>query len=168
MNIPVRTKKKTEINNRRKLVAQYTLNRLDQTDIAEKLGVTQGTISNDLKALNKQWLEAAQDDISQIKARELAELDFMELDAAITIQKLKKDGDYSKALRYAGHRLDIKRDRAKMLGLYEPEKVELDANIKGELEGARELLQSTIAGIASRFRAEELLDQTEQQASDSS
>ena len=54
-----------------------------------------------------------------------------------------------------------------MLGLYEPEKVELDANIKGELE-ARELLQSTIAGIASRFRAEELLDQTEQQASDSS
>lgn len=133
MNIPVRTKKKTEINNRRKLVAQYTLNRLDQTEIAEKLGVTQGTISNDLKALNKQWLEAAQDDISQIKARELAELDFMELDAAITIQKLKKDGDYSKALRYAGHRLDIKRDRAKMLGLYEPEKVELDANMKHDI-----------------------------------
>ena len=168
MNVPVSTSKKTKITNRRKQVAQLYLNKVEQTDIAAKLGVTQATISNDIKALNKEWLESAISDICQIKARELAELDFMELDAAITIQKLKKDGDYSKALRYAGHRLDIKRDRAKMLGLYEPEKVELDANIKGELEGARELLQSTIAGIASRFRAEELLDQTEQQASDSS
>lgn len=47
------------------------------------------------------------------------------------------------------------------------QKHEVNANINFDLEGARELLESTIAGIASRLRAEELLDQTEQSASDS-
>lgn len=125
MRVPVTTSKKTEITNRRKQVAQLYLNHVQQCDIAEKLGVSQGTISGDLKALNKAWLEDAKGDIAQIKARELAELDYMELDAAATIQKLKKEGDYSKALRYAEHRLNIKDRRAKMLGLYEPDKIDV-------------------------------------------
>lgn len=48
------------------------------------------------------------------------------------------------------------------------QKHEVNANFKIELEGARELLQSTIAGITSRLRTEDILEQTEQQTSDSS
>ena len=130
MNVPVSTSKKTKITNRRKQVAQLYLNKVEQTDIAAKLGVTQATISNDIKALNKEWLESAVSDICQIKARELAELDFMELDAASIFQKLKKEGDYAKALRYADLRLGIKDRRARMLGLNEADKFQLDGNMK--------------------------------------
>ncbi|MEN6290687.1 MAG: phBC6A51 family helix-turn-helix protein [Methanobacterium sp.] len=48
------------------------------------------------------------------------------------------------------------------------QKHEVNANFKMELEGARELLESTIAGIASRLRTEEVLEQTEQSAGNSS
>lgn len=48
------------------------------------------------------------------------------------------------------------------------QKHEVNANFKMELEGARELLESTIAGIASRLRTEEVLEQTEQQTSNCS
>lgn len=46
------------------------------------------------------------------------------------------------------------------------QKHEVNANFKLELEGARELLQSTIAGITTRLRTEELLGETERQTSD--
>ena len=145
MRVPVTTSKKTEIANRRKQVAQLYLNRVgDQTAIAEKLSVSQGTVSNDIKALNKAWLEDAKSDIAQIKARELAELDFMELDAAAVIQKLKKEGEYSKALRYAEHRLSIKKARADLLGLNNPKKVELDAKMKHEVNNPAEMTEEEL------------------------
>ncbi len=42
------------------------------------------------------------------------------------------------------------------------QKHEINANIKGELEGARELLAGRIAGIASRLRANELLEKPDE------
>ena len=116
MNVPISTSKKTKISNRRKQVAQLYLNKVEQLDIAAKLEVSQATISNDLKALNKEWMEDAKGNIAQRKARELAELDFMELDTSSLIQKLKKEKDYKLALKYSEHRLSIKKMRADWLG----------------------------------------------------
>jgi len=42
------------------------------------------------------------------------------------------------------------------------QKHEINANIKGELEGARELLAGRIAGIASRLRTNELLEKPDE------
>lgn len=139
MHVPVSTSKKTKITNRRKQVAQLYLNKVEQLDIAAKLDVSQATISNDLKALNKEWMEDAKGDIAQIKARELAELDFMELDAAALVQKLKKENDYKQALKYSEHRLNIKKMRADLLGLDNPKKVELDANMKHDIKRPEEM-----------------------------
>jgi len=47
------------------------------------------------------------------------------------------------------------------------QKVELDANIRGELDGARELLASRIASVASRVRKDELSGESDEQTGSS-
>jgi hypothetical protein len=81
-------------------------------------------VSNDVKALKKEWCEEAKEDISLLISRELAELDRMELESAGQYQAAKKAGKDNIALRYADHRLDIKDRRAKLLGLDKPIKIE--------------------------------------------
>jgi transposase-like protein len=48
------------------------------------------------------------------------------------------------------------------------QKIEVDANIKGELDGARELLASRIAGISTRIRAARLSEESDGQTGPSS
>lgn len=103
---------------------------MQQTEIAEILGVTQGTISNDIRALNKQWIEESQVDISEKKSRELAELDLMELEAVVMYQKYKKENNSKEANKWYKSRLDTKKMRADILGLMHPQKIELEGNMK--------------------------------------
>lgn len=149
----VGSKKQTEIANRRKLVAIYTLKRMSQEDIADKLGVNQSTISRDLDFLQKQWLAAAQSDISKIKARELAALDLMEFEAAAMINTLLSDKknkngesegkkDVGMALKYSEHRLKIMGRRAEMLGLYEPTKLDVNEGKKEEIPLTPQVVQA--------------------------
>ena len=49
-----------------------------QADIAGFLGISQSTVSNDLKALQGQWLQSALLDFDEAKARELAKVDRLE------------------------------------------------------------------------------------------
>jgi hypothetical protein len=49
-----------------------------QTEIAAELGLSQATISTDLKALQGEWLQSALLDFNEIKARELARIDKLE------------------------------------------------------------------------------------------
>ena len=58
--------------------AELYLRGVYQSDIAAELGVTQGTVSNDLKALYKRWQESALIDINEAKSRELARIDELE------------------------------------------------------------------------------------------
>lgn len=156
------SKKQSDINHRRKLVAAFRLNHVNEDDIAIQLGVSQSTISRDIEVLNKKWIDDSQQKITQIKARELAELDYMELEAAKIIQRLLtqnkkaatqfKEKDLNMALRYSAHRLDIKDRRAKMLGLYEPTKLEMndvtdkdEAPLTPEVVAARHELLKAIA-----------------------
>jgi|GEM_PF-4081873 len=48
------------------------------------------------------------------------------------------------------------------------QKLEVDANIKGELDGARELLASRIAGMSTRIRADRLPEESNGQTGPSS
>lgn len=49
-----------------------------QVDIAAELGIDQSTVSRDLKALQKDWLNSALRDFDELKAQELAKIDRLE------------------------------------------------------------------------------------------
>jgi transcriptional regulator with XRE-family HTH domain len=66
---------------RRRQVAQLYSRGLSQVEIAERLGVSQPTVSNDLKVLRAEWLPSALTDFNQAKAQELAKIDNLEREA---------------------------------------------------------------------------------------
>jgi len=52
-----------------------------QATIAERLGLTQQTVSNDLKAIRNDWLASSLRDFDELKAEQLAKLDYVETQA---------------------------------------------------------------------------------------
>jgi hypothetical protein len=62
---------------RRKIADLYLQGWL-QTDIAEELGMSQATISNDIKALQAEWVASAKVDFATARAQELAKIDRLE------------------------------------------------------------------------------------------
>jgi len=62
---------------RRRIATLYLRGKL-QTEIAEELGINQSTVSRDLKALQKEWLEDTKIDFDKAKAREIAKIDNLE------------------------------------------------------------------------------------------
>lgn len=66
------------ILNRRQNVAKLYLEGNTQTEISTKLRVSQATISSDLTAIRKQWLEKSVRDFDTRKSEELAKLDALE------------------------------------------------------------------------------------------
>jgi len=67
------------IANRREKVAAAYLRGDTQNTIAISLEVDQATVSRDLTALRKAWMQSALVDINEAKARELAKVDNLEL-----------------------------------------------------------------------------------------
>lgn len=118
--------KNAEINERRRKVAAFTLNKYEQQDIADLLGVHQSTISRDIAFLNKQWLAATENDIKKMKAREVAELERMERDAAAMYVTAKNSDRPKDAVAWMEERLKIKDRRAKLLGLDTPIKLDVE------------------------------------------
>lgn len=51
-----------------------------QVSIGEALGLTQQTVSNDIKAIQKRWLASSLSNLSERKAKELAKVDALELE----------------------------------------------------------------------------------------
>jgi hypothetical protein len=49
-----------------------------QAEIAEELGLSQSTISNDLASLHQEWIKTAVSNFDEVKARELARIDQLE------------------------------------------------------------------------------------------
>ena len=62
---------------RRKIALLYLQGNL-QSDIAREVGVSQATISRDLKVLHEHWLAEANVSIKAAKAKELAKIDALE------------------------------------------------------------------------------------------
>ena len=76
-----KTSKRTELASRRKEVAQLHIQGYTQTKIAERLGVSQATISGDLKIIEKQWRADAVRDFDLCRQHELQKLALIEQEA---------------------------------------------------------------------------------------
>jgi hypothetical protein len=67
-----------EVQQRRTTVARLYLQQRTQEEIARQVGVDQGTICRDLKAIQGEWQRQRLDDFHQAKLRELAGIDRLE------------------------------------------------------------------------------------------
>jgi IS30 family transposase len=63
---------------RRKAIAEKYLSGLIQWEIARDLNLNQGTISRELKALRREWMERKSGAFEQFQAQELARIDALE------------------------------------------------------------------------------------------
>lgn len=135
---PVDTEKALEIAERRRVVASLVAKRMPQVQIAKALGVSQPTIASDIKAIKAAWLEEAKQDVEVVIARELAELEDMEDDAA----QAQSDPVWFEK------RLKVKERKAKMLGLDAATKSEIAGKNGGPIEFA-----DTRSALAARLTA---------------
>jgi len=76
---------------RRIKVAKYFAQGLTQLEIGEKVKVDRSVVSRDLKALEKEWIEAAVDEIAQYKAKEIIKINNMEREAYEAWEKSKRE-----------------------------------------------------------------------------
>jgi predicted transcriptional regulator len=77
-----RTKNETiSLARRRAAVADLYIQGCYQADIAQQLGVSQPTVSNDIKAIQKEWRASAIRDFDILRERELQKLDRLEREA---------------------------------------------------------------------------------------
>lgn len=74
-------KKRAElgVTGRRKEAARLYLEGHTQAAIGERLGVNQSTVSRDLDAVRQEWKDNAVHDVGEVKAKELAKLDALEV-----------------------------------------------------------------------------------------
>jgi len=114
----VSAQKRTEIEHRRRQVAQLYLRKVTQEEIAQKLGISQPTVSRDIYYLSQRWQQEALGDMDGRRGRELAELEEMERDCAMQFANAKD-------ARWLSQRLRVKERIAKMLGLDAPRLVDL-------------------------------------------
>jgi len=84
-------KKKQDIQNRRKVVAELYLKGWFQADIAKEFGVTQQQISHDLKVIYRLWRQSSIRDFDEIKQRELIKIDNLEKEYWNAWEKSKED-----------------------------------------------------------------------------
>lgn len=110
----------TQTADRRAKVAALFMVRMTQADIALAVDASPTTIGNDIRLLRAQWQKAMVDDPMAVKRRELAELDEMERVAALRQNEPE----------WWNKRLEAKRHRAKLLGLYENPEVYVDQRMQ--------------------------------------
>lgn len=72
---------KIQASQHRPLIASMYLKGYNQYEIADQLGITQATVSRDLKLIQEQWRQSAVHDMDQAKQRELERIDVLELEA---------------------------------------------------------------------------------------
>ncbi|MGH9808565.1 MAG: hypothetical protein ACRD9W_15185 [Terriglobia bacterium] len=69
------------ILHRQQQVAELRLHGWSQQAIADRLGVTQKTVSNDLKAIRRRWEKSVIGDFAQARAEELQKIEIVEREA---------------------------------------------------------------------------------------
>lgn len=79
-----------ELARDRRLVAMYYLQRKKQDEIAELTGLSQSTVSNDLKFIQKEWKEAGLIDLNVVKKQELQSLDLWEAELVQAWERSKQ------------------------------------------------------------------------------
>lgn len=79
-----------EIARRRQQVADLYLQRFTQATIAERLGVSQATVCNDLKKIRAEWRNSAIRDFDQSCELELRTIDWVQRESAEAWERSKK------------------------------------------------------------------------------
>lgn len=109
-----------EIAQRRREVAALTLAQLTQTEIAQRIGVSQQTVCEDLKKIKGQWAKQNAEEYETTIARERATLD--QLQRVVAARAFL--GEHEAVLDL----LRILERRARLLGLDRPARVEATVN----------------------------------------
>lgn len=107
-----------ELFQRRWTVARLHARRVPRMEIARQLGQALRTIDRDLGWLSRGWRSELVSDLAAIKERELGELDAMERQAAERFETTH-DG------RWLSLRLQVKEHRARLLGLFAPQRLDV-------------------------------------------
>lgn len=160
------------------LAKRYLLGGEDQAEIAEDFGVTQGTISNDLKELEHRWQASSLVDVDEARKREIAHINALQReywqawlrskkDAEIKTVKESDKGKERKIVR-KGQVGEIRflegiewciEQRAKIWGIYEPEKFQfIDWKEEVEQKGISpgDLFNQMIAGYMTEIEKEQV------------
>ena len=126
-----RARTDTTIADRRRLVAGLYARRKTEETIAYELNVAQSTVSRDIAALKQQWRKAAAEDIADVIAQELAELDASEANLA----EFAEDAAATASTRIAAEvaRLKVKDHRAKLLGMYAAQRLQVTGKEDGPI-----------------------------------
>jgi len=88
----IHRKRKIEIEQRQRQVAELTLKGLTQSEIAGRLGVTQPTVSNDLKAIRAAWRQATLRDFDATFSEQLEMLSLIQREAWEAWERSKGPG----------------------------------------------------------------------------
>ena len=128
-----------QIENDRQIIKDMYLRGSTQAAIAVIIGVTQQQISNDIKAIQKEWREARVNDLHEAKAKELDRIDALEREywrqyeeskkpKKSQMETVKSNGDISSTKRiedngpdprYLDGVMNCIQERCRILGLYE-------------------------------------------------
>lgn len=136
-------KQKYKVAERRRQVAMMYASHMSQAEIAKRLGVHVATISRDVAVIEAEWMDQAAISLGQRRARELAELDDIEYNAADSFSEDKNP-------RWLEVRLKCKERRAKLLGFDAASKVEISgaAGRPVEVKILEELSDDELRAIA--------------------
>ena len=134
---------KTQIAMRRAAVATLFLRHTTRHDISKALGVSQSSISCDLKFLREQWMAEALRDIKEHQARFIAELD--SITSECTAHLHNKDRDRSQDSVWITQWRVTLLERAKVLGLLDS-KSSIDITSGGRAINVREVIVELPAG----------------------
>jgi predicted XRE-type DNA-binding protein len=126
-------RRRQQVHQRRTTVAKLWTRHLTQAEIAAAVGVTQSTVSRDIKTLVAAWRQEALADVSAMRARELADLDAMEREAAVAASVKLSPQELARLLEV---RLRIKERRARFLGLDAPQRQEVTGGQGGPVRYA--------------------------------
>ncbi|HEV7223298.1 MAG TPA: hypothetical protein VGN42_11395 [Pirellulales bacterium] len=85
-------KRKMQIEQRQRQVAELTLMGRTQSEIAERLGVTQPTVSNDLAAVRAAWRQATSRDFDATFSEQLETLTLIQREAWEAWERSKEPG----------------------------------------------------------------------------
>lgn len=88
---PGRRRSNGELARDRRIVADLYLKGQSQFEIAEVIGRHQTTVSNDIKALQRQWLQDANVDFDEARSRELGKIDHLEREAWLAYLRSQED-----------------------------------------------------------------------------
>ena len=92
-------RKTTKIAHRRQRVGELYLQSHMQTEIAEELGISQTTVSHDLKAIRKLWRESSVRDFDVVQEQELRKLDLLEREAWAAWRRSQQPAESTKVVQ---------------------------------------------------------------------